>query len=141
MTRYFMFLFIHGFIIVTLASGLVNSIPGIVENPSSAVTILATQLPSASIFFLTYFVRYAIASQKGDRLTRSHYSKGHHLVRGSRRRLASNRAAHPLLRQALHLGLDASIRLQYQVSDERCGVGHFGERTTGRKYRKQLTVL
>ncbi|KAK4056830.1 phosphate metabolism protein 7 [Microbotryomycetes sp. JL221] len=65
MTRYFMFLFIHGFIIVTLASGLVNSIPGIVENPSSAVTILATQLPSASIFFLTYIVTTSFAGAAG----------------------------------------------------------------------------
>lgn len=56
MTRYFMFLVIHGFLIVTLASGLVNSIPAIAKNPSSAVTLLATQLPAASTFFLTYFV-------------------------------------------------------------------------------------
>ncbi|KAM0787652.1 hypothetical protein ACM66B_003716 [Microbotryomycetes sp. NB124-2] len=68
MTRYFMFLFIHGFIIVTLASGLVNSIPGIVQNPSSAVTILATQLPSASIFFLTYFVTTSFAGAAGGLL-------------------------------------------------------------------------
>ena len=53
MTRYFIFLFIHGFIIVTLASGLVASIPLIANNPGSAVTLLATQLPLASTFFLT----------------------------------------------------------------------------------------
>lgn len=57
MTRYFLFKVIHGFLIVTLASGLVNAIPKIASNPGSAVTILATQLPAASTFFLTYFVR------------------------------------------------------------------------------------
>jgi hypothetical protein len=57
MTRFFIFLVIHGFLIVTLASGLVKAIPAIAKNPGSAVTLLATQLPAASTFFLTYFVR------------------------------------------------------------------------------------
>lgn len=56
MTRYMIFMVIHGFLIVTLASGLVNTIPKLVDDPGSAVTILATELPSASTFFLTYFV-------------------------------------------------------------------------------------
>lgn len=58
MTRYFMFLVIHGFLIVTLASGLVKAIPAIAKDPSSTVTLLATQLPAASTFFLTYFVSH-----------------------------------------------------------------------------------
>ncbi|ORY39668.1 hypothetical protein BCR35DRAFT_273318, partial [Leucosporidium creatinivorum] len=68
MTRYFMFLVIHGFLIVTLASGLVNSIPAIAKNPSSAVTLLATQLPAASTFFLTYFVTTSFAGAAGGLL-------------------------------------------------------------------------
>lgn len=39
---------------MTLSSGLVAAIPKITQNPSSAVTILAQQLPKASTFFLTY---------------------------------------------------------------------------------------
>ncbi|TNY20875.1 hypothetical protein DMC30DRAFT_396414 [Rhodotorula diobovata] len=68
MTRYFIFQVIHGFLIVTLASGLVNAIPDIVQNPSSAVTLLATQLPAASTFFLTYFVTASFAGAAGSLL-------------------------------------------------------------------------
>ena len=32
------------------------ALPGIAQNPSSAITILANKLPAASTFFLTYFV-------------------------------------------------------------------------------------
>ena len=56
MSRFFLFLVIHGFLIVTLAAGLVAAIPGIAANPGSAVNLLATKLPSAATFFLTYFV-------------------------------------------------------------------------------------
>ncbi|GAA5899410.1 hypothetical protein JCM6882_009110 [Rhodosporidiobolus microsporus] len=65
MTRYFIFLVIHGFLIVTLASGLVKAIPAIAQNPGSAVTLLATQLPAASTFFLTYFVTTSLAGAAG----------------------------------------------------------------------------
>ncbi|GAA6060530.1 hypothetical protein JCM10212_005611 [Sporobolomyces blumeae] len=68
MTRYFIFLVIHGFLIVTLASGLVSAIPQIAKNPSSAVTLLATQLPSASTFFLTYFVTVSFSGAAGNLL-------------------------------------------------------------------------
>ena len=62
MSRFFMFLVIHGFLIVTLAAGLVAAIPGIAANPGSVVNILATKLPSASTFFLTYFVSLLLFS-------------------------------------------------------------------------------
>ncbi|GAA5978196.1 hypothetical protein JCM11641_001131 [Rhodosporidiobolus odoratus] len=65
MTRYFLFQVIHGFLIVTLASGLVKAIPAILKNPGSAVTLLATQLPAASTFFLTYFVTTSLAGAAG----------------------------------------------------------------------------
>ncbi|GAA5911541.1 uncharacterized protein JCM6883_005788 [Sporobolomyces salmoneus] len=65
MTRYFLFLVIHGFLIVTLASGLVSAIPQIAKNPGSAVTLLATQLPAASTFFLTYFVTVSLSGAAG----------------------------------------------------------------------------
>ncbi|KAL8284084.1 hypothetical protein RQP46_005197 [Phenoliferia psychrophenolica] len=65
MTRYTIFLTIHGFLIVTLASGLVAAIPAISKDPGSAVTLLATKLPAASTFFLTYFVTTALAGASG----------------------------------------------------------------------------
>ncbi|KAG8889514.1 hypothetical protein FRB98_003988 [Tulasnella sp. 332] len=54
--RYFIFLIVHGFLIVTISSSLSIVIPDIVESPSSAVSILSTQLPDASTFFLTYTI-------------------------------------------------------------------------------------
>ncbi|KAG8922564.1 hypothetical protein FRC02_011782 [Tulasnella sp. 418] len=52
--RYFLFLIIHGFLIVTLSSGLTAAIPQILQNPGSIVESLAQRMPDASIFFLTY---------------------------------------------------------------------------------------
>lgn len=53
---------------MTLASGLVAAIPQIAANPGSAVTLLATQLPAASTFFLTYFVTSSLAAAAGGLL-------------------------------------------------------------------------
>lgn len=65
MTRYFLFMVINGFLIVTLSSGLIAAIPKITKDPTSAVTLLATQLPSASTFFLTYFVTVSFSGAAG----------------------------------------------------------------------------
>lgn len=65
MSRFFLFLVIHGFLIVTLAAGLVAAIPQIAANPSSAVQLLATKLPAASTFFLTYFVTVGLGGSAG----------------------------------------------------------------------------
>lgn len=53
---------------MTLASGLVAAIPQIAANPGSTVTLLATQLPAASTFFLTYFVTSSLAAAAGGLL-------------------------------------------------------------------------
>ncbi|OXG22073.1 hypothetical protein C366_00971 [Cryptococcus neoformans Tu401-1] len=53
MTRYFLFLVIHTFFIVTLASGLISAVQQFADNPGSAATTLATQMPTASTFFIT----------------------------------------------------------------------------------------
>ncbi|WWD15753.1 hypothetical protein CI109_100175 [Kwoniella shandongensis] len=53
MTRYFIFLVIHTFLLVTLASGLIASAQQFVNNPGSIATTLASQLPTASTFFIT----------------------------------------------------------------------------------------
>lgn len=52
-TRFWLFQVIHGFLVVTLASGLISSLANIKNTSSSVPTLLATNLPNASIFFLT----------------------------------------------------------------------------------------
>ncbi|MBW0494487.1 hypothetical protein O181_034202 [Austropuccinia psidii MF-1] len=66
MNRYFLFLVIHGFLVVTLSAGLVAAIPQIVQQPESAVIILAQELPKASTFFLTYIVTTCLAGAAGS---------------------------------------------------------------------------
>lgn len=52
-SRYWLFQVIHGFLIVTLASGLVKALSNLGGTASSVPTLLADNLPGASIFFLT----------------------------------------------------------------------------------------
>ncbi|PFH52049.1 hypothetical protein AMATHDRAFT_57827 [Amanita thiersii Skay4041] len=59
--RFFIFLLIHGFLIVTLSSGITRAIQDIIENPTHTVQQLANQLPGASVFFLTYMVTQGLA--------------------------------------------------------------------------------
>ncbi|KAF5389147.1 hypothetical protein D9757_004969 [Collybiopsis confluens] len=56
--RFFLFLLIHGFLVVTLSSGLIQVIEQIIDNPTRAVQTLAQKLPGASVFFLTYMGKY-----------------------------------------------------------------------------------
>ncbi|KAI9458606.1 hypothetical protein BJY52DRAFT_413437 [Lactarius psammicola] len=56
MDRFFLFQVINGFLVVTLSSGIIASLPGLVNNPSSVPTLLAQNLPKASTFFLTYII-------------------------------------------------------------------------------------
>ncbi|KAI0070905.1 DUF221-domain-containing protein [Panus rudis PR-1116 ss-1] len=56
MTRYFLFQILHSFLIVTLSSGIIAALPGLVNNPGSIPTLLAQNLPKASNFFLTYII-------------------------------------------------------------------------------------
>ncbi|RXK37761.1 hypothetical protein M231_05010 [Tremella mesenterica] len=53
MHRYFIFLVVHTFFVVTLASGLVSAVKKIADNPSSVANTLAMQMPTASTFFIT----------------------------------------------------------------------------------------
>lgn len=64
----FAFLFIHGFIISTLAAGIVGAIQQIRDDPGSTVTLLATQLPTASVFFLTLVVTNGLSGAAGGLL-------------------------------------------------------------------------
>lgn len=44
------------------------ALPQIAENPGSAVSLLATYLPQASTFFLTYFVTVGLGGAAGSLL-------------------------------------------------------------------------
>lgn len=52
-TRFWLFQVIHGFLIVTVASGLVPALKNIGSEVGMLPTLLATNLPTANIFFLT----------------------------------------------------------------------------------------
>lgn len=52
-SRYWLFQIIHGFLITTLASGLISALSDLGDTASSVPTLLAEKLPDASIFFLT----------------------------------------------------------------------------------------
>ncbi|WVN85988.1 uncharacterized protein L203_101146 [Cryptococcus depauperatus CBS 7841] len=53
MTRYFIFLVIHTFFVITLSAGLISSLHQFANNPQSIATTLASQMPTASTFFIT----------------------------------------------------------------------------------------
>ncbi|KAF8637999.1 hypothetical protein AX16_010631 [Volvariella volvacea WC 439] len=59
--RFFLFLLVHGFLIVTLSAGITRAVRGIIERPTETVQELASQLPGASVFFLTYMVTQGLA--------------------------------------------------------------------------------
>lgn len=65
MSRFFLFLVIHGFLIITVSSGLVKAIPAISKDPTSTINLLAQKLPAASTFFLTYFVTTGLSGAGG----------------------------------------------------------------------------
>ncbi|KAG9079250.1 hypothetical protein FRC06_007862, partial [Ceratobasidium sp. 370] len=68
MTRYFIFQVVHGFLIVTISSGIIAALPGLLNNPGSIATILAQKLPEASTFFLTYAILQGLAGSAGGLL-------------------------------------------------------------------------
>ncbi|WVR06572.1 hypothetical protein IAU60_003604 [Kwoniella sp. DSM 27419] len=55
-SRFWLFQVIHGFLIVTLSSGLISALGQLGETANSVPTLLASKLPSASIFFLTFIL-------------------------------------------------------------------------------------
>lgn len=51
---------------MTLSSGLIAAIPVIAENPGTAVTDLAQNLPRASNFYLSYMVTTSLSGASGN---------------------------------------------------------------------------
>ncbi|KIR27474.1 hypothetical protein I307_05535 [Cryptococcus deuterogattii 99/473] len=69
-SRFWLFQVIHGFLIVTLASGLMNALGNLGNTASQVPTLLADKLPGASIFFLTFILTatFSGAAQTYSRL-------------------------------------------------------------------------
>ncbi|PFH49884.1 hypothetical protein AMATHDRAFT_75949 [Amanita thiersii Skay4041] len=65
MSRFFIFQVIHSFLIVTLSSGIIAALDGIVNNPTSIPGLLARNLPQASTFFLTYIILQGLSGTAG----------------------------------------------------------------------------
>ncbi|KAI9830632.1 MAG: hypothetical protein M1819_005442 [Sarea resinae] len=66
---YFGFQVVQVFLVTTLASGAASSAATIVKNPSSATTLLATQLPKASNFYISYIVLQGLGIASGALLS------------------------------------------------------------------------
>lgn len=69
MTRYFIFQVIHSFLIVSLSSGIIAALPQLADNLSLAPTLLATNLPLASNFFLTFIILQGLTATASGLLT------------------------------------------------------------------------
>jgi hypothetical protein len=54
--KYHFFQVVNVLIVSTFASGITNSIQAIIDNPSSIINILASKMPAASNFFITYLL-------------------------------------------------------------------------------------
>ncbi|EEB97761.1 hypothetical protein MPER_02851 [Moniliophthora perniciosa FA553] len=65
MTRFFIFQVIHGFLIVTLASGIMSSLKDISQDTTKIPNLLASNLPKASNFFLTYVILQGLSGTAG----------------------------------------------------------------------------
>lgn len=58
---FFAFQVVQVFLVTTLSSGAIASASQISKNPGSATTVLASQLPTASNFYVSYFVLQGLA--------------------------------------------------------------------------------
>ena len=62
---YFAFQVIQVFLVNSIASGVIGSLKYILPNPTSAPAFLAQQLPTASNFYLSYFILQGLGSVSG----------------------------------------------------------------------------
>lgn len=57
---YFTFLLIELVLVTSISSGLIATISSIIDNPTSIVSTLATELPKASNYFFNYLIIQAL---------------------------------------------------------------------------------
>lgn len=60
--RFWVFQVVHGFLIITIAAGLPSALSNIQGQANQLPTLLANNLPGASIFFLTFIVTTTLIS-------------------------------------------------------------------------------
>lgn len=58
---YFCFLVVQVFLVTTFSSGIVASINSIIDDPASTPSLLASNLPKASTFYIAYFLYQGLA--------------------------------------------------------------------------------
>ncbi|ORY82127.1 hypothetical protein BCR37DRAFT_38898 [Protomyces lactucae-debilis] len=63
---YFVFLVVQSFLVVTVVSASVASVTAIIDNPSSAPSLLAESLPKASNFYIAYILLQGLAISAGE---------------------------------------------------------------------------
>jgi hypothetical protein len=133
----------HTFFVVTLTSGLIYSIQPLIENPASIASVLATEMPRASTFFITliltrftgtvgnliqpisltlYFIRIGLSGGTPRSMFTSRYRLGRdlcprHFLRSYRYRLHGHFARHQRFRRHVFLaiGLDLQVPLDMGV--------------------------
>ncbi len=62
---YFWFQVIQVFLVTTMASAATSAVPQIIKNPSSVTTLLAQDLPTASNFYISYFILQGLTFSAG----------------------------------------------------------------------------
>ncbi|SCU85443.1 LANO_0C04280g1_1 [Lachancea nothofagi CBS 11611] len=62
---YYSFLVVQVFIVVTLTSSASSTVSAIIDNPSSAMTLLAAHLPASSNFYIAYFLLQGLTFPSG----------------------------------------------------------------------------
>lgn len=65
---YFAFLFVQVFLIVSLASGVVAILEGVLNNPTGIADTLAHKLPSAANYFFSYMILQSLSASSGTLL-------------------------------------------------------------------------
>lgn len=65
---YMAFQVIQVFLITTFSSGAASEVQDIINDPSSATTLLAESLPKASSFYITYYILQGLGIAAGDLL-------------------------------------------------------------------------
>ncbi|KAI3402663.2 hypothetical protein KGF56_004544 [Candida oxycetoniae] len=63
---YFGFLMVNGFLVTALASSATATVTKVVENPSSAMSILADKLPLSSNFYISYLILQGMTIASGS---------------------------------------------------------------------------
>jgi phage terminase Nu1 subunit (DNA packaging protein) len=62
---YFVFQVVHVFLVVTISSSVSSVVQAIIENPPSAATILAANIPTASNFFFSFMALQGLSMSSG----------------------------------------------------------------------------